>query len=800
MSDKKNLQGPLIERLIFNNRPLIILVCIALTIFLGYRATFVRPDTRLEKLIPSTHEYVLNAKDFYANKVEDGNSVVRVAVATREGDIFSYDYLLTLQRINDELSLIPGVDTSSVRSIWAPSVLWSAITAEGFAAGPVIDYRLFKPENFGAGAAFPEQLRANIFKAGIVGSLVANDFKAAIIEFTVLGKNPETNQPVNFSVLSDHLEKIREKYQTARFSLHIIGDSKKLADLVDGFAKVLTFFAVAFLITAVLLFGYSRCFKVTLVTLLCSVIAVVWQIGALNLLGADLGVFSVLVPFLIFAIGVSHGVQMINSIAHETGKGASPLDASRITFRHLYLPGLIALLSDGIGFAMLLIIKIGSIQDLAQAASIGVALVIFTNLVLLPVIMSYVGVTRACVEHAQSKADKSSILWDTMAIFSTPRIALFTAIAALVMAGTGLYFGRDLKVGDLDKGAPELRADSRYNVDNSFITSNFSTSTDQMTVFVRTPPQQCATFKTINLIDQLTWELSRTEGVQSALSPAIDSKFSRYFMNEGNLKLMAIPRNQTVLARSLTMRADGMANDFDAICDRQSLTLQLADHRQETLRRVVDRIEKFGAEFNDADFAVSLGYDNAAFEAATNQVIATAQYEILLYVYGVVALLCLLTFRSVRATLCILLPLALTSILANALMAKLGIGVKVATLPVIALGVGIGVDYGIYIYSRMKSFLDLGHSLKLAYQETLKTTGKAVFFTGCTLAVGVATWTLSPIKFQADMGILLTFMFLWNMLGALTLLPALVHFLAQRPVRSRVADGGSDTLTKLIEE
>jgi len=126
---------------------------------------------------------------------------------------------------------------------------------------------------------------------------------------------------------------------------------------------------------------------------------------------------------------------------------------------------------------------------------------------------------------------------------------------------------------------------------------------------------------------------------------------------------------------------------------------------------------------------------------------------------------------------CIIVPLGLTSILCQALMAQLGIGVKVATLPVIALGVGIGVDYGIYIYSKLDHFLKQGLDLENAYRETLKTTGKAVAFTGLTLAVGVVLWVFSSIKFQADMGILLTFMFLWNMVGALWLLPSLAAFL-----------------------
>jgi predicted RND superfamily exporter protein len=166
------------------------------------------------------------------------------------------------------------------------------------------------------------------------------------------------------------------------------------------------------------------------------------------------------------------------------------------------------------------------------------------------------------------------------------------------------------------------------------------------------------------------------------------------------------------------------------------------------------------------------------------------------WVYGAVILLCWITFRSWRAVAAAVLPLVLTSILCEALMVAFGMGVKVATLPVIALGVGIGVDYALYVLSVMLARMREGMSLSEAYYRALLFTGKVVMLTGVTLAIGVATWAFSPIKFQADMGILLAFMFLWNMLGALLLLPALAHFLLPQRKRaaevSAVALGGSN--------
>ena len=259
-----------------------------------------------------------------------------------------------------------------------------------------------------------------------------------------------------------------------------------------------------------------------------------------------------------------------------------------------------------------------------------------------------------------------------------------------------------------------------------------------MTIFAGTPLERCEEYKVIELVDRLGWLLQNTSGVQSVSSPATRAKINRYLGNEGNLKMMALPRDKRVLSRAIS-RTGMSTTGGGGVCNKQMLMLELIDHQQSTLAGVVKVVREFAEEHDDTDIWFRLGDGNAANEAATNEVIDAAQYQILAYVYGVVALMCLVMFRSFRAVLCILLPLALTSLLCQALMTLLGIGVKVATLPVIALGVGIGVDYGIYIFSRLKSYLDLGHPLGSAYLETLKTTGKAVVFTGVTLAVGVAT-------------------------------------------------------------
>ncbi|MFY0642382.1 MAG: RND family transporter [Bermanella sp.] len=759
---------PFLERLLFARRGLFLIVLLLLTAFLAYSASKVGLDSRSEKYIPLKHQYIENHMR-HANDLSSGLNNIKIVVANKSGDIFNAKYMETLRQINDEVFYIKGADRSKLKSMWTPNVRWTEVTEQGFQGGPVI------PATYDGSEESINQLRENILRSGQVGRLVSNDFTSTMIDVPLYETDPETGAPLNPKELANTLEeKIRDKFSSEDISIHIIGFPKKMADLMAGALNVGLFFLGAIFITSILLYMYSRCIKGTLIPVVCSTIAVVWQLGLLNLIGFGIDPYSMLVPFLVFAIGISHGVQIINGIAIEAGKGASREMAARLAFRGLYVPGMLALLSDAIGFLTLLFIDITVIKELAIAASIGVAVIIVTNLLLLPLLMSYVGISRSGINHAQKAEQSEPKLWKFVANFTHKKVASTAIVVAIVLAIGGVIGSQNLKIGDLDKGAPELRQDSRYNKDNAFVVDNYSTSSDVLVLMAETPREQCASYEALDAIDRLMWTMENVKGVQSAVSVVSVSKLVSKGMNEGSLKWSALSRNQNILNSSIQRAPSGMLNQD---CSMVPVIIFLNDHKAETLERAVNTAAEFAKKYegNEAvQFKLASG--NAGVEAATNQVIAEAQTLMLIFVYIVVSVLCFITFRSIRAIICIITPLALTSILCQALMAQMGIGVKVATLPVIALGVGIGVDYGIYIYSRLEALLIEGKNLHEAFFQTLKTTGKAVSFTGLTLAIGVGTWIWSPIKFQADMGILLTFMFLWNMFGALLLLPALSRF------------------------
>jgi predicted RND superfamily exporter protein len=785
--------GSIAERLLFNHRFVVIVLCALATLLLGWQCGRLQLNASFERMIPRQHPYVVN---FLAHMrdVHGAANVVRVVVETRSGTIFNPAYLQLLQQLSDELYMLPGVDRPRMKSLWTPNTRWIAVTEDGLEGGPLI------PATYDGSSGTLQLLRENLERSGEIGRLVAPDFRSSMVEVPLLALDTQTGKPIDYAQLAAQLEHLRARYDGDPIRIHITGFAQVVGDLIDGIRLVFVFFAVTIAIAGAMLYGFVRCLRSTLLVLACSLVAVIWQLGLLPLLGYQLDPYSVLVPFLVFAIGMSHGAQKMNGIMQDIGRGLHRAVAARYTFRRLFLAGLMALLCDMAGFAVLTIIHIQVIQDLALIASLGVALLIFSNLILLPVLLSYVGVSPAAAQRSLKAAlvDHACAaghpLWRFLGLFTQRRWAVTAVVAGSVLCGAGFVASLQLKVGDLDPGAPELRADSRYNRDAAFLARNYGASSDVFVVMVKTPPNQCASYDVQVRVDRLEWELRRLEGVESTASLSSLTRHLVVLMNEGNAKWYELLPNQSMLNLVTSQVPPEL---FNIECNTLSLLVYLKDHKADTLSRVVALTEAF-ARANSTDgvhFLLAAG--NAGIEAATNNVVHRASHEMLLWVYAAVVLLCFATFRSWRAVLCAVLPLMLTSVLAEALMVALGMGVKVATLPVIALGVGIGVDYALYIMSITLAGLRQGKRLPVACCESLLFTGRVVMFTGLTLGVGVATWVLSPIRFQADMGLLLAFMFLWNMLGALILLPSLAHLLlkerrpALQPVPSEASADGT---------
>ncbi|HXQ98918.1 MAG TPA: MMPL family transporter [Pseudomonas sp.] len=767
--------GSWLERAVFNHRAPILVIIAVISVLLGLQAIKLPTNSSFEQMIPQSHPWVQNYLQNKGSLQGQGNTV-RIVVENTKGDIYDPAYLEVLRKINDEVFLIPGVDRSWMRSLWMPIVRWTEVTEEGFRGGPVM------PDNFDGSDQKMGQLQRNISTAGLVGSIVSNDIKSSMLQVPLLDRVPATGQPIDYTVMGKTLQAVIDRYETPDIKIHITGFAKLVGDLIAGLFEVMMYFGISTLIATLFVYLYTRCLRSTVLLVLVSVLGVVWMLGLMQIFGFVLDPYSILGPFLIFAIGLSHGAQKMNGIMRDVGHGCHRYVAARYTFRRLFLTGLTALLVNVVGFAVLIIIDIPVIRDLALTTSLGVTVLIFTKLVLIPIVLSYIGVSpkaarRSLVVPTDANEEGSSVLGGALVRFTTRKWAVGAIAAAGVLGAIALAIRTDIQIGDLDAGAPELRPDSRYNQDVSYLNSHFGLSSDQFTVIVKTPPGQCETFETMTEVLRLSETLRAVPGVLMVRSAADAVKRTAVGYYEGNPRWMSLSRTPSTLtgARSQVMVDQPELTNTE--CAILPVIAYLGDHKAATLTRVATAVQLFAAQNSTPDREFLLAAGSAGIEAATNIVVHTSFWRIHFVLYGAVTLLCLFTFRSWRAMLVALIPLVLTSVLCEALMVLLGIGIKVATLPVIALGVGVGVDYALYLLSVQLVLQRQGYSLSFAYKRSLEFTGKVVALIGVTMAAGVLPWAWSPIKFQADMGILLTFMFIWNMLGALILIPALSYFL-----------------------
>lgn len=762
-----------VEPWVFARRKVGFTVLMLITAFLGWQALQIKPDAGFEKQLPLDHPWIANFQKFRDDF--GGANQLLIAITSKNGDIYNEEFLETLRQVHDSVFFLPGVDRSRVKSLFSADTRYTQIIEGGFTSGRVI------PADYRATAEMFTQVKQNVLLAGLVGRMVANDHSGSLVTAELLDIHPTTGEKLDYVVMARKLEAdIRDQFENENIGIHIVGFAKVVGDITDATLDVIGFFVIALLMTALLLWAYCGSFKLALLPLSCSVVAVIWEFGLLQLSGFGLDPFAILVPFLVLSVGVSHGIQFVNSWAQSVAEtGLSAYDASLEAFRKLAIPGTSALITDVVGFATIYLINIDIIQEMAINAAYGVAAIIVTNKVMMPILLSWV--TIADCDTFNRRLEKreafANRIWRQVAKITRPKPAGLAIAIAFVCLAWGLWKGQDLQIGDSQTGVPELRPDSRYNQDSALIAERFGLGQDLLRVIFETEVDGCVNYGVVKAIEQFSWHIGQHENVQFVISLPQLMVWANVGWNEGHPKFHTLPNDSQLLARnSRVVPTSAGLNNVD--CSLMPVNIFLSDHRAETITSVINAIKSWEAEqqnLNKLPLQLHLAAGNVGIMAATNEVIAAEEKPILMWVYAAIILMCWLSFRNFAGVASVILPLSLVSLMAYGLMAIMGIGLKVATLPVAALAVGIGVDYGIYIYDSLHQHLKRGEDFETAYFHTLQSTGKAVIFTGLTLGLSVCTWLFSKLQFQADMGLLLVFMFVANMFGAIFLLPAIAR-------------------------
>lgn len=831
------------EPIVFGKRPRTLLVIFMMTLFLGYQALQLKLDAGFEKQLPLGHPYIQVFKKY--QQQFGGANTVLLALKQKQGDIYDPAFLASLKAATEAVFFTQGVDRSRLSSLFTPNVRYIEAVEGGFQGGNVIpaDYAptpgmLQQVRSNVAKAKVIGRLVSNDQTAAmVVSELVEQDprthrkldyIRTAHLFESIRGRltSPRRYQyrlksdsaplkagtvvataysapgtwsrwlgVVDGEAASDSGDAIERPFRGYQLELteernpdynpgievSIIGFAKAVGDVADASLEVVGFFALTVLLVWVVLSLYIGSPLIALYPLACGVLAVVWECGILHLAGYGLDPFAILVPFLVLAISVSHGIQITSFwLLEAADHGLGSLEASRATYRRLVIPGITALITNVVGFGTILLIPIGIVREMAINAMFGLLAVIVCKKILLPCLLSYAQLKNPerFRQHQRRRDRRLEPLWWVISGITARPVALTVLLASMAVWAGAELVSRDLQIGELHRGVPQLRPTARYNVDSNAISSQFAIGVDVLQVIAESKANACIDYEAMHQIDRFGWHMQNSPGVDSTLSMAqlVSVIWAQY--NENNPRWLQLPRSSDglVLAGQQFPTSTGLLNED---CSAMPMLIFTSDHKAETIDKVIASVNRFiAAEPADAPVKFRLASGNVGVVAATNDVIKQTEHTVLFWLYLCIAVCVWASFRSFGSVVCVLLPLALVSVFTYAVMVFLGIGVTVATLPVAAFAAGIGVDYGIYIYSVLEECVTAkGLSLREGYAQTLHQTGKAVVVTGVALAASVCTWMLSGLQFQVDMGILLTIMFLANAGAALFLLPAFAAFL-----------------------
>lgn len=788
-----------IEDFFFKYRNITVAVLVFFTAVMGSFAVQLKMEAGFEKQIPIGHEYT-NTYNLYKDVLFGANRIT-VVVKSRKGSLWTQEALSRLYSVTQAVSFLPNIDKLGVQSLWTPNTFVNEITEEGFRADPIIPGTVL-PKALDAEKI--QEIRQSTQRGGYIGTLVSRDETSAMITADLNETDAEGHKLdyISFNHLLE--DNIRKPFEDDNYEIEIIGFCKQVGDIADGARGVLRFCGLALVLTAFAVFWYCGSVRFTILPIVCSLSSLIWQFGALRLLGYGLDPLAVLVPFLVFSIGVSHGVQQINFIVRELCKGnVTAEQAARASFSGLLIPGTLALITAFVSFVTLLVIPIPMVRELAITASLGVGFKIVTNLLMLPLVASYFHFTQDFAEKFHHIRDRRAAKLKLLSKLLTPRKSYMILVLTAIVFTVSVWESRDRVVGTLQPGAPELRPDSRFNLDALAISKGYDVGLDWLTIVFEATGNDCGDPHVGLYQDDFVESLQSDPNIVSIASYSNMLKTYNEGYNEGNPAMYVVPIDPTNYG-ALSAEINRIHGYMNKSCKMTAVHLYLRDHKATTITHVLDRVKTYrtqypfkGVNINvmspgqpeataDSDnLMIRLAAGNAGVLAATNDEVSKSELPMMLYVYLAIVVLVFIVYRDFRAMISCCLPLTVSTFIGYWFMKELEIGLTVATLPVMVLAVGIGVDYALYIYNRIQLHMGEGMSLQMAMEKALEFEAMATIFTALTLSVGVATWSFSALKFQADMGELLAFMFIVNLVMAMSTLPALAFVLERWFPRKR---------------
>jgi len=775
-ADKGHLYS--LGRKIIEKRTTILIAVSVVTFIFAIFALRLNMVTRFDELLPQSHPFI-KVHNQYA-PMFGGANTIRIMLEVKEGTIFTKETLGKIFEMTQRLDQVYGVNHELINSIAHRTNRRVRTLAGGMTAvEPVMGKAPTSDKEV-------ELVRRIVLTSrNLYGVLVSLDEKAALIQATFIEGRLDHRRM--FDAVS---RSIVEPYQDTNTTISVAGEPW-LYGWVYYYARevFLIFFATAVLMW-LLLYWYFRDIRGALRPTITGVISAIWGLGFIKMIGFSLDPLTLVIPFFITARAVSHSVQMHDRYYEEYQKAHWQKEPAIIaSFAELFVPTLSGILTDALGLLVILLVPIVLLQKLAISAAVWILAITVSELLLNPIVYYYLREPDIrVIEKREQGAFKRLIYAATDAILSPVGKILTLVLWGAVLAASA-YFWQNLTIGDPTTATPLLSRNAPYNAGYARIQETFGGTEELIVVAEREKDKDSvAGPEVLPVIEkfQRYMEQDPSVGVSFSFVDILTTVSSA--LAEGEPKWEVLPRTnaqvQTIFGAYLAGTSYQDSNRFIEFKKNAFVSAPirffLTDHKGETIRRVIKRAQDFIATNQPPGARFILAGGIIGTLAAANQELLKNDILVNVLGFGTIFIVLVITYRSIMAGIYMLIPLLVANVVVNAYMGAHDIGININTLPVVTVGVGFGIDYGLYIVSRIIEEYRTGLSLTEAIREAVATSGKSVTFTAITMILGTLFWTFSHIRFNSEMGLLLALWMGISFLATVTLLPVLIALVKPR--------------------
>jgi predicted RND superfamily exporter protein len=708
------------------------------------------------------------------------SNLVAVTLRTKDGDIFTPRTLGKIHRIQKAIELMDGVVKYNIYSIASRDLKYvqTGTDVDGIMMLMVETFDDMLEQIIKGDEQMLAIYRKNILNDDdIYGTIVSRDKKGAALLATFKYEEDYLN-------IFNSLNAIIEKERDENTQFYLSGRPVMLAYIHKYMSRILYIFFLALVIMVVLLYVDFGRKRAVFLPLTAGLLSVVWGMGMLNLLGFEMDVLSITVPFLVLALSHGHSVQIMQRYYEEARKSMDRKKASEQVIATLMLPATTSILTDSVGFFSLILLPFPIIQSMAVVAATGILSIWVTSFILIPIVLSYLPLpSMRELERVGESGKLLTILKKVGAATSRGRSRTFILMGSLILLLAGAFFTSKLHIGDLQPGSPNFWQDSEYNEAERILNKHF-VGTNLLWIYLAGAEQKdLLKPEIIAYFNQLQWFLEERPEINYTLSYLHCLETVNSALHNNDPRWEVLPTNKIAAWECLELsmgNPEDMRDFFELDFRQANIRAFVSDHKGETIRNLMKDLRAYLADHQIPGLTVEVTAGLIGIYEAILDEIRASQIANLFFMFTAVFLCSAVAFRSIVAGLLVLVPLMLGNVITFAVMALTGVGLFIYTLPVSALGIGVGIDYALYILSRLKKELSDQQTEKSAYITTFKTAGRAVCYTAATVTAGVLTLCLSEMRFQALLGVMLGIIMVANMLSALFVLTSLVSLLKPR--------------------